>query len=155
MIYVPCSLISCITISTNRFTKKIDCFQDHRNISFLFLRYINPFLANIPALYLLKTPENIWFSGVFRGYKMGKLTSNGLKASGKMLISDQIVSIFLWSKGRWSNFFVEINTKCNLFLVPSVQKVTSCYRIKYRTPTKLINILRIMECQKLLSRGVL
>ena len=107
-----CSLISCITISTNRFTKKIDCFQDHRNISFLFLRHINPFLANVPALYPLKTPENIWFSGVFRGYKMGKLTSNGLKASGKMLISDQIVSIFLWSKGRWSNFFVEINTKC-------------------------------------------
>ena len=25
----------------------------------------NPFLANVPILYLLKTPENLWFSGVF------------------------------------------------------------------------------------------
>ena len=27
----------------------------------------------------LKTPENLWFFGVFRGYKMGTLTKNGLK----------------------------------------------------------------------------
>ena len=31
----------------------------------------NPFLANAPILYPLKTPENLWFSGVFRGYKRG------------------------------------------------------------------------------------
>ena len=31
---------------------------------------INSFLANIPILYPLKTPENLWFSGVFWGYKM-------------------------------------------------------------------------------------
>ena len=28
---------------------------------------INPFLANVPILFPLKTPENLWFSGVFRG----------------------------------------------------------------------------------------
>ena len=28
----------------------------------------NPFLANVPILYLLKTPENIWFSGLFKVY---------------------------------------------------------------------------------------
>ena len=33
---------------------------------------INPFLANVSILYLLSfiPPENLWFSDVFRGYKM-------------------------------------------------------------------------------------
>ena len=39
----------------------------------------NPYLASVPILYPLKTPENLWFSGVFRGYKMGTLARNGLK----------------------------------------------------------------------------
>ena len=37
---------------------------------------INPFLANIPILYPLKTTENSTFSVVFRGYKMGTLARN-------------------------------------------------------------------------------
>ena len=32
---------------------------------------IDLFLVYAPILYPLKTPEKIWFSGVFRGYKMG------------------------------------------------------------------------------------
>ena len=40
---------------------------------------INPFLANVPISYPLKTPENLWFSGVFRGDEMGTLTRNGLR----------------------------------------------------------------------------
>ena len=39
---------------------------------------INLFLANVPILYPVKTPENFWFSGVFMGYKMGTLARNGL-----------------------------------------------------------------------------
>ena len=31
----------------------------------------NPFMANAPILHPLKKPENHWFSGVFRGYKIG------------------------------------------------------------------------------------
>ena len=27
---------------------------------------INPFVTNVPISYPLKTPENFWFSGVFR-----------------------------------------------------------------------------------------
>ena len=38
----------------------------------------NPFLANAPILYPLKTPENERFSDVFRGYKLGTLATNGL-----------------------------------------------------------------------------
>ena len=39
---------------------------------------VNPFLANIPILYPLKTPEKRSISGVFRRYKMGILAINGL-----------------------------------------------------------------------------
>ena len=39
---------------------------------------INPFLANVPILHPLKTPENERFSDVFRGYKLGTLATNGL-----------------------------------------------------------------------------
>ena len=44
--------------------------------------YLNPYLSNIPILQPLKTktPENLWFSGVFRGYKMGKLARNELNS---------------------------------------------------------------------------
>ena len=42
------------------------------------ITYRNPFLADVPILYPLKTPENLWFSGVFEGYKMGTLPKNTL-----------------------------------------------------------------------------
>ena len=38
----------------------------------------NPFLANMPILYPQKTPENLPFASVFRGYKMGTLARYGL-----------------------------------------------------------------------------
>ena len=40
--------------------------------------YFDLFLANVPILYPLKTPENQWFSGVFRGYKRATLVRNEL-----------------------------------------------------------------------------
>ena len=39
---------------------------------------LNPFLANVPILYPLKTPENQRFSDIFTGYKMGTLARNEL-----------------------------------------------------------------------------
>ena len=39
---------------------------------------INPFLANVPILYSLKTPENQRISDVFKGYKIGTLARYGL-----------------------------------------------------------------------------
>ena len=39
---------------------------------------INPFMANVPITCPLKTPENLSFSGVFRGYIMGTMARNGL-----------------------------------------------------------------------------
>ena len=44
----------------------------------LKISVINPFMANVPVLYTLKTPENLWFSGVFREYKMEILARIGL-----------------------------------------------------------------------------
>ena len=51
-------------------------YSSKLNVSY----FLNPFLANVSILYPLKTPENLWFSGVFRGYKMGTLARNGLRA---------------------------------------------------------------------------
>ena len=42
----------------------------------LFL--FNTFLANFLILYSLKTPENLWFLGVFRGYKTAILARSGI-----------------------------------------------------------------------------
>ena len=39
---------------------------------------VQPFLANIPILNSLKTSEILWSFGVYSGYKMGIVTSNGL-----------------------------------------------------------------------------
>ena len=39
--------------------------------------YLNPFLADDPILYPLKTPQKLYFSGVFKGYKMGTLLRDG------------------------------------------------------------------------------
>ena len=43
----------------------------------VFLFLVNPFLANVLVLYPLKTPENFWFFGVFRGIKWEQLTKMG------------------------------------------------------------------------------
>ena len=40
---------------------------------------INPFVAKVPILYPLKIPKNLQFSGVFKGYKMGRKTTYVLK----------------------------------------------------------------------------
>ena len=53
--------------------------QLHLVFCLVFCRDINSFLANVLILYLLKTPENLWFSHVFRGYEMGTLARNRLK----------------------------------------------------------------------------
>ena len=42
-------------------------------------KWFIPFVTNVPILYPLKTPENLSFSGAFRGCKMRTLARNGLK----------------------------------------------------------------------------
>ena len=48
----------------------------HLNLSANEIMF-NPFLANALILYPLKILENLWFSGVFRRYKIGILDRNG------------------------------------------------------------------------------
>ena len=48
---------------------------------------INPFLANVPTLYPLKTPENPRFSSVFTDYKMGTLARSMLIMNGMNIVS--------------------------------------------------------------------
>ena len=40
-----------------------------------------PYPTKIYLLYSLKTPENLWFSGVFRGLQMRALARNGVNGS--------------------------------------------------------------------------
>ena len=42
------------------------------------LYVINTFLANVPISFPLKTPENLWLSGVFRGNEIRTVGRNGL-----------------------------------------------------------------------------
>ena len=62
---------------------------DKKRVQTIFLKkLINPFLANVPILHPLKTPENRRFAGVFSGCKMGTLARNGLKSAKKEEKSD-------------------------------------------------------------------
>ena len=58
--------------------------------------YFNPFLANVPILNPMKTPENLWFSGVFRGCRTGTLAKNGLRGKlWKVVMKCKIVNIWV------------------------------------------------------------
>ena len=48
------------------------------NTATFYAVYPNLFQVNVVFLYPLKTSENLWFSDVFRGYRKGTLTWNGL-----------------------------------------------------------------------------
>ena len=82
----PESLWNCwkrITLLRGCFSGFLNCTNGtkSRNASFSWQKCeveVNPFPASIPVLYPLKTLENLWFSGVFRGYKFGTLAGNGL-----------------------------------------------------------------------------
>ena len=50
----------------------------NRICSLPFLRFHISNESTVTILYTLKTSENLWFSGVFRGCKIGKLVRNGL-----------------------------------------------------------------------------
>ena len=65
----------------------------------------NPFVASIPILYPLKTPENQRFFSVFRGYnKMGTLVTNGLTT--KTTLTEMPNAITQFYK-LVSNYFVK------------------------------------------------
>ena len=64
----------------------------------IMIRYhngINTFLASVLIFYLLKTPENQRFSGVFRGYKLGTLARNGLTDDDSIDNFGHVVAICL------------------------------------------------------------
>ena len=53
------------------------CVEEIKDI-YNALYKLNPFLANVPILYSLKTLGDQRFSGVFRRYKIGTLARNEL-----------------------------------------------------------------------------
>ena len=70
-------MLSCLTLKIDRVSYAV----------------LNPFLANIPILYPLKTPENLWFSGVFRRYEMGTLAKNGLIQRRRIILTQSYLQI--------------------------------------------------------------
>ena len=50
-------------------------------------------LASVPNLYPLKIPENFWFSGIFRVYKVRTLARNGLINSFINVINNYVIII--------------------------------------------------------------
>ena len=81
------------------------------------MNWVSPLLANVPILYPLKTLENLWFSGSFRGYEIGTLARNGLRQC-----SDCINEAF----------------RGNIRILPSVHTskhcLTICFKIQKQSP---------------------
>ena len=48
---------------------------------------LNPFLATVHILYPMKTTENLWFSVLFRGYKIRTLARNALILNGQKKVT--------------------------------------------------------------------
>ena len=62
--------------------------------------FFNPFHANIPFLYFLKTSQNFWFSDVFRKYRNGTL-SRGKGFRNETLVQNGLSK---WYKSALLNF---------------------------------------------------
>ena len=73
----------------------------------------NPFLSNVLILQPLKTSENIWFNGVFRGYRIGALARNNVVWITAQRMKFSITDFFsnwIWShllKYLMGNFIFE------------------------------------------------
>ena len=62
---------------------------------------MKPFLADVPILYPLKTPENQRFSVVFRGYKLGTLARYGLRKKIIRILTFKILFAFSFSANTY------------------------------------------------------
>ena len=80
--------------------------------------FFSPFQSRVPILYPLKTPENLSFSGVFRGYKMEALVRNDLIKSIKTLTEIYILYVH--------NIF-SINENYNILTVLKIYIYISSY----------------------------
>ena len=64
--------------------------------------FINTYLDNVPILDPLKTPEKLWFSGVFREYKMGTLAKNGISSK-----TFSTIPAHSWQRGPTPPYFMK------------------------------------------------
>ena len=128
-----------ILVTVSRFNKQI---SNHLTI-------LNSFLANVPILYSLKTPENQRFSGVFRGYKTGTLVRNRLKYiyiyNYKFDCSDKCF-IFLLTCQKCLKQYVG-RTVDKFRLRWNNYKNNSCPSSKMKTNNFVITIVKINACK--------
>ena len=62
------------------------------------MEWVKLFLAKLPILYPMKPPETLWFSGIFRGYKIETLARNGLKIYGDPICPRILIKYFYYKK---------------------------------------------------------
>ena len=74
-------------------------------------------VTNVPILYPLKKTENQTFSGAFGVYKIGKLTTNGLRLFGTFSSFTQKLKIVANVVRKISTFCFKIFTGMTLLLV--------------------------------------
>ena len=71
---------------------------------------INSFVANVPFLCLLRTPENLWFCVVFREYKIVKLARNGIMTLSARTKDVQAITVGQGEcRGNFRLTFVTLN----------------------------------------------
>ena len=86
---------------------------------FLNQNMFNLFAANAPILYPLKATENLWFSVVFRGYKMGTLAGNRLTLRWriyKFLVEYGLINLGIALKGHFGGCTFKTLYKQHSFL---------------------------------------
>ena len=116
------------------------------------MKWVNPFLANAPSLYPLKTPENQRFSVVFRGYKIGTFAWNGLiqQTLDFMLLSlllmlftfYKLICNFYWLR-RWNSLLMHIKENIIFWetsLNRSSQTITKVVARSYSVKTVFLKI---------------
>ena len=87
----------------------------------------NPFLTNVPISFPLKTPGNLWFSGIFSRYKVGNIDQKWIKETK---FRDMLFHIFRSEDGR--NFSRSLGSlsgfpaEIYLFKVNNVNTRTMC-----------------------------
>ena len=109
----------------------------HQTESITQYQNFNPFSSNVPLLYPLKTSENLRFSDIFRGYRIGTLLENGLRifqmklsqrsprihflktfSNLKTLLTAFLRNMSLWKKDKleWTSLLSLIKLKLKLWI---------------------------------------
>ena len=93
----------------------------------------NSFLANVPILYPVKTPRNLYFSGVFRRYKVETLVRNDLSITLITVAETGCISLLndiLRTKFPAGIYLLKVNKRNTRI------RCEICSKLKIKTPER-------------------